>query len=220
MMRISRTFLLVLLAAVMIFCIQSVALAAEKPYILEVYEFPYKTGEGASNRYGLAIHNFTEKNAIKNLKSSDPSVVKAAWTKDYENFLYFFCLKPGTSTISGVFYENSKKVSKFKIKVTVYQYEAPVKTFKLGSKNYASKFKDNDHVYLKIKKTETFKVSIKPNKGWKLEDIEFYDGEKRTSIKNNSKVTCKNSKSYVNASFRNEKTGRSETIYLYITKDE
>ena len=220
MMRISRTFLLVLLAAVMIFCIQSVALAAEKPSLPETFDFAYLTREGASNRYGLAVHNFTEKNAIKNLKSSDPSVVKAAWMKEYKNFLFFTCLKPGTATISGVFYENSKKVGKFKIKVTVYQYETPVKTFKLGSKNYASKFKDNDHVYLTIKKTETFKVSIKPIKGWELESIEFYDGEKRMNIKNNSKVTCKNGKCYVNARFRNEKTGRSEVTYIHISKDE
>jgi len=219
-MRIARTVFLVFLAAMMIFCVQSIALAAEKPILPEYAEFPYKTGEDASNSYGLVIQNYNEKTTIKKLKSSDPSVIKASWSKKMGDCIDVTCLKPGTSTISGVLYDHSKKVGTFKIKAVVYQYESPVKTFKLGSKNYASEFQDKDQYYLTITKTEKFKVTIKPNKGWKLNFIEFYDGTNVKDIKNNSKVTCKNSWNYVNAHFYNEKLGKSESTVIYIQKDE
>ena len=216
---ILRVLVLVLIAALFLGA-QSVAFAEEsaKPFLPTESAFPYKSDPDASNGYGLVIQNYTEDTVLKKVKSSDPSVVKASWTKKDGECLNIQLQKPGTATISGVIYQGGKKVGSFKTKATVYKYESPVKSFKLGSTDYAKEFKNKDQYYLTLKKTKTLKVSIKPASGWKLSWIEFYEGEDVKEIKNNTKVTFRNSWNYVNVFFYNEKLGRDESVVIYVQK--
>ena len=195
----------------------TVALAADVPYLPETAEFPIGENE-AHNGYGLVIQNYTSKTVIKKLKSSDKSVIKASWTKKDKDCIQIDCLKPGKATITGVLYQGKKEIGAFKIEATVYQYDSPVKSFKLNNKDYAKKLKKDDQYNLTIKKKEKFMVSIKPNDGWTLQFIEFYDGKKLKNIENNSTITCKRSNQYVNVFFHNSKINRTESVVIYINK--
>lgn len=75
------------------------------------------------------------------------------------------------------------------IEVTSKKYVNPVKTMKIGKKNYASRFKVRP-AYYQGKKISG-KVSVKPGKGWKVSSIWFYDYSKKKDklIKNGRKIT-------------------------------
>ena len=97
----------------------------------------------------------------------------------------------------------------------------PVKTFKIGSKNYASKYAKNDDYRLN-KKVSKKKLSIKANAGWKIRSVYVVNGSTRKSYtwldktSFSKKITLsKVNNAYVYVVMYNTKTGADETLYYY-----
>ena len=78
--------------------------------------------------------------------------------------------KAGTATVSYTIrdYDKNKKV-KVKDTVKIYNYTNPVKSFKIGKKQLASKFKSSP--FCSTSKGLKGKLSVTLNKGWKLISI-------------------------------------------------
>lgn len=142
---------------------------------------------------------FPEK--IKKATSSNPAVLDLT---DYSDggpddmnpkFFQFYTLNgPGQTVIN--FTGKSGKV--YTMNLTVVKYSNPVKKFKIGSKNLASKFKKSNTGWYSIKKTQKQKISIKPQKGWEIVDIDYSDYNLKKpvkKIKNNKRITLKYYKS-------------------------
>ena len=121
--------------------------------------------------------------------------------------------KTGTTKITYYFGGQKKTV-----KYTVKKYTNPVKTFKVGSKNYASLFapkalKWGSEYAMGLSTAKSFsgKVNIKAAKGWKINKIWYYKNNKKlTFIKNGKKVS---KTIYVYVSLKRGK--QKEILYLY-----
>jgi len=156
---------------------------------------------------------------VKNLKTSNKKVVTVDWSKENAGNLEFIARGVGKATVSGAFYKGKKKISSFKIKVTVHKYVSPVKTFKIGKKDYASLFKKDGSPTRKLKGKVSGKLQIKAKKGWKIEYINGnIDGKYHESIKNGKKLTIKKEFSDVGVGFYNQKLDRSEYVSLVFMK--
>ena len=83
---------------------------------------------------------------------------------------------------------NAAEYTDYNVTIETEKYVCPVKSFKIGKKDYASKFKKID--WADQGKTISGKVNVKAKKGWKLVKIIFYDmsKDKDIKIKNNTKV--------------------------------
>ena len=82
----------------------------------------------------------------------------------------------------------------YKIKYVVKSYANPVKTFKVGTKNYAAGFaaakqKYPTPVVVTKAKSLTGKLNLKLAKGWKLRKAWYWQNNKLHFIKNGGKVT-------------------------------
>lgn len=114
--------------------------------------------------------------AIKGLKISNKSV--ASLEKLGSKEIVIVPKKCGTATIS---YKQKGKTKKFKVKVIKYQ--SPVKTLKVGKKNYAKWFKDCSCAgYVFDEAAGVIKVEAAP--GWHLDKI-VVNGK---AVKNGYKV--------------------------------
>lgn len=128
--------------------------------------------------------------------------------------------KSGNTAVATVKVQNgstlmvtAKKAGKAKITCTVggkkksftlvvKKYKNPVKTFKVGGKNYASKFKKARDYYGGHK---AGKLTIKPASGWKLVSI-YGDGGK---VKNGKKI---DKFGFYQVELKNKKTGVVEYL--------
>ena len=78
---------------------------------------------------------------------------------------------------------------KYTTKLIVKKWENPCKSFKLGKKDYNSKFDiSNQYNLNKQKGNKKVKVNITAKKGWKIKSIKFKDKK----IKNNSTIVLDN----------------------------
>lgn len=149
-----------------------------------------------------------------NVKSSDERVA-TAYAAD--SGIRIFTNKAGKAKIT--YKTNGKKAS---FNVVVKKWVNPMKSFKVGSSEYAKGFKsDWAYFYNSTRKLLTGKVSIKPAAGWELtslvthkktelgdfpqpygEDLELSNGAK---VKN---------RVWILAYFKNSKTGLEERVQL------
>lgn len=129
---------------------------------------------------------------INSVKSSNKKVVEYVQAfeakKGYDIQLHQ--RKAGKAKISiKVTYKG--KTTSLTTNVTVKKYQRPCSQFKIGNKNYASKFNNTIARDMPISKSmKGRKVSIKAAKGWKLCNIseaDYVSGKVR-SIKNNQKL--------------------------------
>ena len=153
---------------------------------------------------------------MDSVKSSNSSVAKLKHdTYDGNGYYYIKTKKTGKATLTfKAKAPGEDKWTKATIKVKVYKWERPVKTFKIGSKSYKKKF-NKKSVYGTSKKVSG-KLVIKAKKGWKIDFMEKYDSEnnKFVKIKNKQKVTLKKGDDiYVN--FKKKGADRYEYIDLY-----
>lgn len=186
----------------------------------KVYFYPsngvvtYKPGDQYSSYYTIiSIIGCSKKSEIKKLKSTNKDIrveAKDGYVKAY------FGKKAATTTISC-----TAKGVKIKTKLTVKKYTNPVKTFKIGSKNYASKYAKNDDYRLN-KKVSKKQLSIKANAGWKIRSVYVVNGSTRKSYtwldktSFSKKITLsKVNNAYVYVVMYNTKTGAGETLYYY-----
>lgn len=148
---------------------------------------------------------------ITNLKSSNPSVATVSKEKmsGSENAsIVVLAKKAGKTVVSFTvkYGTGLKKSKKLKLNVTVKKYTNPCKSFKIGTKEYASYFKSTTFGFAKGS-GKTLKVSVKARSGWKLDHLYVRSSRGETKdIKNNSKLNTKTYPS-VYAQFVNKKTG-------------
>ena len=151
----------------------------------------------------MALNNNYEDNSwkITKLKSSNTKVLTVKKIDNYSGIM-ITPKKAGKSTITFKATKGSKTYS-YKCVVKVMKYENPVKTLKIGSKNYASKFSKMDYIDLDGKKNYEGKLSIKTNKNWKVTYILIYDAktDKVKEYKNNKKIKLK----------------KNQSLYIYFT---
>lgn len=180
-------------------------------------ECSYEKSPEAFNGVGLVIQNCPAKAKVKNLKSSNQKIVKVSWNAEQRDIINVDYYRTGKAKISfDLIYGKVKK--HFTCKVIVKNYVNPCKSFKLGSKNYASGFSSKSQQYVTYKGTKKYKVSVKPAKGWKLQEILFYNNKTTKVIKNNSTVTCKSSWNYIAAYFYKPGTGEYQSNFIYLQK--
>ena len=164
--------------------------------------------------YGYFVNNPTKKDKITNIKVADKKILKAYRHSDTK---YEICLVPKKAGTTKVTFKYGKKT--FSMKVTVQKWVNPCKTLKLGNKNYASKFKNDQYYWFsKPSKTKKVKLSVKANKGWTLKSITYNNGSSPSykKIKNNSTIKLPSNKNtYISVLFCNKKTGELVHISLF-----
>ena len=154
---------------------------------------------------------------ISGVKSSNPKVATAQAAKGGP--YYYLCVdikKTGTTKIT--FKQGGKKHT---VKYIVKAYKNPVTSFKLGDKNYASKFDPENmllsSVYTAVgvnAKTLKGKVQLKPASGWKVKKIWYWNSKaKMKFVKNGGKIS-----NGVTAYVWLQKGTQREIFELYKTK--
>lgn len=168
--------------------------------------------------YCYGVENINSPKQITNLKSSDPSVATVSTDSGIGNTkvsILALAKKPGKAVISftAKYGVGLKKTKKLKMTLTVKKYENPCQSFKIGTKNYASEFKDSTFGMMK-NPGKKLKVSVKARSGWKLDHIYVMSRQGQSkNIKNNTTLNLKKFPS-VYATFRNKKTGDYVSVGL------
>lgn len=151
---------------------------------------------------------------VTSLKSSNSKVARIS--KFYYGKQMYIMVEPrkaGKATVSFKLKRGNKTYS-YKIKVTVYNYQSPCKTFKIGQKSYTSSFKQLDTVY--INKKVSGKLNIKPVAGWEISTIDVFnsaDGGNNKMLKPTSKVTVGKNR-VLQVMFYQKKTGLYRSLFI------
>ena len=190
-------------------CIQ--ASAGNKPF------FPDKIDLSLVDRnHGYQFGEAGTKYKITNLKSSKSSVVDAeASSSSTGTFIRFSVKKKGTARITFKVKAGAKTYS-YKCKVTVWPYSNPVKTLKIGNRDYASKFKTGR--YYTIGKKFSGKIKLGLKAGWTLQTIRTYNPQGGANMKTynkspSNKITVK--KGYLLDIMLYNKKGYSLSLIIF-----
>ena len=162
----------------------------------------------------VPINWVSDKKQIKNLKCSNSKVASVSIKKHSGAcFLAIVPKKAGKVKISftAKYGENLQYSKKLNFKVTVLKYSNPCKSFKIGSKQYASLFKNNPEAKVRPQ-NKKLKISVKPNKGWAVKKIEVYS-DLYKKVRNGGKVNMKKG-GEICVTFRNKKTKKERMISL------
>jgi len=148
-------------------------LSGKRHVIWYVTKYGYTSPGAIFYNYKIGLPSDTRIMKVKNLKCSNPKVVSVSLTEADDRSFYITCnpRKAGTANIQFQV-KVQGKTYKYAIPYTVIKYTNPVKTLKIGSVNYASKFKKSG-VYI-IGKKFSGKLYITPQKGWKLDRLYTY----------------------------------------------
>lgn len=182
------------------------------------HKISYLSGKGLDNTRCYVSDAYKK---ISNVKSSNKKVATVSVTKvkpskagGYSMPGYYMLnvklKKAGTTKIS--FTYNGKKYSST---LKVSKYSNPIKSIKIGSKEYKSAFvakklvrgMEEYDVTLNTKKLSG-KLAVKAASGWKIHKIYKYFGSKK--LKNGSKV-----EDSVYVEMKNKKTGLIERFYIH-----
>ncbi|RHQ91038.1 hypothetical protein DWX83_09475 [Ruminococcus sp. AF21-42] len=136
-----------------------------------------------------------------NLKavSSDHSIVsveKVETGDSYSCNIYIKMKKPGKTVLKVQVTENGKTKTVDTSEITVRKYSNPVKSLKVGNREYASKLNKLPSANLYNVKTGTYKISCTAAKGWKVKEITYavrkntsdYGSIEYRKLKNNGTV--------------------------------
>ncbi len=173
----------------------------------------YKPGNEATSFSGvISISGCNKKSEIKKLKSDNKNI-KVEARDGYISVQYG--KKAGkaniTCTVRGV---------KLKTTFTVKKYSNPLKSFKIGTTNFKSKYNSINR-YRQKKSYKNKTVTVQVNSGWKIKSLSLtQNGKFKYYYPNSSKFSAKISltKDYddIVMIIKNEKTGVSE--YISFTK--
>lgn len=140
--------------------------------------------------YAINMGTKTKNAKTVTVKSSKASVADAFMSG---STVMFDAKKAGKATLTITVTAKNGKKKTYKCKVVIYNYTNPVKSFKVGNTQFASKFKRPNvgELYTGAKKA---KVTVTPKAGWKLKKIEhvmisFSDGMKESTKKVKNKST-------------------------------
>lgn len=163
----------------------------------------------------------TDKVTLSKVKLSNSKVLKVKVEKfgDAHHYLVLTTKKAGTSEISLDAKVNGK-THKIKCVVKVIKYKNPLKSLKIGSKNYASKFKNSESPTWSSSGTDKIKgkLNIVPNKGWKISKIVVRNTStgKGKVIKNKTNIDMsKAGVDVLEITVKNSKTGLKHTICIW-----
>ena len=203
---------LAVILTIMLFA-TSVAFADEElPTSITTLYYPKQKSSLETNNYYSITSDISYDVDLSKSSIDDPSIVSF---KESDGYVYLLLKKAGTTMIHLSATPVGSSESKiYDIRVKLEKYVNPVKTFKIGKKNYASKLKKFDFVMVDKNKVKG-KLKVKAAKGWKIVRIErLTTGDQTVRIKNNKKVTLKRGKSiYVYC--KNKKTGQLIQLILH-----
>lgn len=132
--------------------------------------------------------------------------------------------KAGTAKVRLTGTVNGKKVTNTTT-VKVVKYKNPIVSFKLNTKDYASKFKATAGVYTTKKSPGKYKISCKAATGWKIKKIigirikseDDTDIGEYKNVKNNSIVNIKKGQAFdICVELYNKKLKMTENISIVI----
>ena len=139
-------------------------------------------------------------------KSSNKSVIAVTYYKGDKTSVQITFKKAGKANVT--FKYNGKK---YKMNFVIVKYTNPVKTFKVGSVNYASKFKNMPYCFLD-KALAGKSVTVKASAGWKFMYFPRYTStDKVEKLKTLKKFP---DDGYVSVVFKHKKSGALQTISL------
>lgn len=159
--------------------------------------------------------------SIQSLASSDSSIARPYINKDGDIRVYFF-KKAGTADIT--FQIGSQKL---KSTITVKNYSNPLRSFKVGKKNFTSRFRsatEYNYFHSSVLKNQT--VSAKAAKGWKITSMKMQYGSGSYEINSCSKssfskkVTFDGDLDYITFTMRNTKTKAYVTLTWNCIKEK
>ena len=160
-------------------------------------------------RQTIAFGDMKAGKKITSVKSSNKKVatVKVMKGQSGPTYIMITMKKVGTTKIS---YKLGGKKKTAVLKVV--KWKNPVKSFKIGSTNYASKFKKavnfTESIDLSAKR-----VAVKAARGWKVVKILYYaGGDMPKKIKNGT--TLPNGTSFVSVVLKNKKTKAVENVVV------
>ena len=154
-------------------------------------------------------YSFTTKKKLTNVKSSNPKVLTAKASG--KKYMTLVTKKPGIAKLT--YKLNGKKKT---TTIVVKNYTNPLKTFKVGNQNCASQYKNRCDGYTSsLDKYENIigKVTVKPNKNWKIKTMKAFCLGGFKTIKNKSKLPSETTT--VQLIMQNTKTKVLQRIYLY-----
>jgi len=156
------------------------------PYIPEEMTIIKAADIGSQN---ISLDGVSKVSDISKLKSSNKKVATVS-TFTYLDMVYIGISpkNPGKSTIT-FNYKYGGKTYKGKVKVTVLDYENPFKSIKIGSKNYSSRFRNQQRI--EVDKALSGKLTINLKKGYTLQSLYSYnykDGEDFQILSENKKI--------------------------------
>lgn len=174
--------------------------ASSQQSIYEHTNYVYLDKDTKKYPYSSFPYSLTSTKQIKNLKISnkDVTTVKVRRTskkKDGEVADYYkiavetFFMGEGKSTVSYTYTEKGGKKRKVIDHYIIKKYSNPVKSLKIGKKEYQKKFNNTTHFKIKKKNIRNKKIKVQLNKGWKLEKITRATSDfKFTNYKNGAKI--------------------------------
>ena len=183
-----KKLLILLLTAAAILCMGTVFFASVAPSLPEKEVFCL-TESRSENRL---INGIKDKSAVKNLKSSKPSVAKVSlFQKGKEIYLDIKLKKPGKTTIScDVDYKG--ETIHLESRVRIKKYTNPFKKLMVGSVNYAPRFAKNTTTGMWGRLQG--KLSIQLKSGYKIKKIEKYsyaDGSGYKELKRGKNINVR-----------------------------
>lgn len=196
----------------------------------KLVESPYNSKDLWIN---IAFWSCKKGTEIKNLKITNKKVIKFDYNNDSKKHSSVYYTEDGEacyvglvkkrcgkSYVTGDIYYNGSKVKSFKTKIRLYKYVNPFKKIKINKKNLVKKYKNTKYVSYPVKKGKKYKFSYKIKKGFKLKEVEFYNGKKDIKVKNNKKIKVpkKCDYPYFYIYIRNKKQKTDEVYYLDLYK--
>ena len=224
MSRASKTLIESLCSAIVVVVIALALLPAEAiadsidPYTLNISKLNDTLTIYRSNKTNKGFCNFAcKKGKLTKVKSSNAKVVEVRpWGDDWKDSkgITIVGLKKGKATITYTYKGKTRKV-----KVVVKKYSNPIKTLKIGKKNYASKLKKDMSVDLaKWNACNGKKLSVTPANGWKIVSMTcgYNDGDwskfYAKKVKNGGKLPKAVNGEVLVIVLKNTKNGAYQTI--------
>ena len=170
--------------------------------------------------YGGYSHFSCKKGKLTKAKSSNTKVVEVyPWGEDWKhaNGITIIGNKKGKATVTYTY-----RGKKHRVKVVVKKYSNPLKTLKIGKKNYARKLKKASYAGIaKWKACKGKKVSVTPAKGWKIVSMRCgcYNADwskyKAKKVRNGGKLPKAANGDGITITLKNTKNGAYQDIYAY-----
>ena len=164
-----------------------------------------------------------KKGKLTKAKSSNPKVADVyPWSGDFKtsNAIYIAGYKKGKATITYTY-----KGKKHKVKVVVKKYSNPLKTLKIGKKNYERKLKKSVYdATVKWSACKGKKLSLTPAKGWKIASMKFtytnadWSKYRTKKVRNGGKLPKVKYGDSLTVILKNTKNGAEQTVYFFFTR--